>query len=516
MIETMKFLSITGPKADIDRVVEEYLSKYEIHLENAITELRTVQHITPYIQINPYKDKLFIAEDFIHMLPEASTSAEPASLSIEDASSFLSDAELALSNIRARKKDLQDTLKDDSAKAETIEPFQALPCDLNKLFAFKFIRPCFGRIDKNYYAKFFQFAIQQSDVFFYECKTDSRYVWGVYFAMEEKHSQIDAVFSSLHFEKIFLGDYYNGTPEEAYQKLMADIRSCTAEIQECDQKIDQYMAEHAAEFLGAQKKFASLSRSFDVRKLAACTRSDGENFFILCGWMAAQDAERFSEEISRETDVYCIIEDDQIGDDKEPPTKLKNPKFFKPFEMFVKMYGLPRYTEFDPTIFLAITYSVIFGIMFADAGQGLCLLIGGFLLYKLKKIDLGAILGTAGIFSTIFGLLFNSVFGFEGYLPYEPLLRPKEDMVTLPLIGSINTVFVLAITFGMFMILFNMVLGIINAAKQKDTENIFFSQNAIAGIIFYGSIVALIFLYMSGSGGLSTLLPLLAVLLVLD
>ena len=64
MIVKMKFLSITGPKADIDRVVNTYLSKYEIHLENALTELSTMQNITPYIQINPYKETLKQAEDF--------------------------------------------------------------------------------------------------------------------------------------------------------------------------------------------------------------------------------------------------------------------------------------------------------------------------------------------------------------------------------------------------------------------------------------------------------------------
>ena len=70
MIEKMKFLSITGPKADIDRVVNTYLSKYEIHLENALTELSTMQNITPYIQINPYKETLKQAEDFTALLPE--------------------------------------------------------------------------------------------------------------------------------------------------------------------------------------------------------------------------------------------------------------------------------------------------------------------------------------------------------------------------------------------------------------------------------------------------------------
>lgn len=54
----MKFLSITGPKDDVDRVVEQYLSKYEIQLENALSELKTVANLRPYLEINPYKAEL--------------------------------------------------------------------------------------------------------------------------------------------------------------------------------------------------------------------------------------------------------------------------------------------------------------------------------------------------------------------------------------------------------------------------------------------------------------------------
>ena len=84
MIVKMKFLSITGPKADIDRVVNTYLSKYEIHLENALTELSTMQNITPYIQINPYKETLKQAEDFTALLPEEKRTTTKR-LSLEDA-----------------------------------------------------------------------------------------------------------------------------------------------------------------------------------------------------------------------------------------------------------------------------------------------------------------------------------------------------------------------------------------------------------------------------------------------
>ena len=70
MIEKMKFLSITGPKADIDRVVNQYLAKYEIHLENAMAQLNQVQNLSPFIQINPYKEVLAKAEEFTGLLGE--------------------------------------------------------------------------------------------------------------------------------------------------------------------------------------------------------------------------------------------------------------------------------------------------------------------------------------------------------------------------------------------------------------------------------------------------------------
>ena len=122
--------------------------------------------------------------------------------------------------------------------------------------------------------------------------------------------------------------------------------------------------------VGARDELASMSRNFDVRKLAACTNSDSETFYILCGWMAEKDARAFQKEVEGDKDLFCYVEDDNSNVLSQPPTKLKNPKIFRPFEMFIKMYGLPAYNELDPTVFVAITYSFIFGIMFGDVGQG--------------------------------------------------------------------------------------------------------------------------------------------------
>ena len=64
MIVKMKFLSISGPKNDIDRVCEVYLSKYEMQLENAAAELKTTDNLQPFVEVNPYKEPLAKAEQF--------------------------------------------------------------------------------------------------------------------------------------------------------------------------------------------------------------------------------------------------------------------------------------------------------------------------------------------------------------------------------------------------------------------------------------------------------------------
>ena len=56
MIDKMQFISLTGPREDFDRVIDCYISKYDIQLENAMSELKNVKHLRPFTEPNPYKD----------------------------------------------------------------------------------------------------------------------------------------------------------------------------------------------------------------------------------------------------------------------------------------------------------------------------------------------------------------------------------------------------------------------------------------------------------------------------
>ena len=259
-----------------------------------------------------------------------------------------------------------------------------------------------------------------------------------------------------------------------------------------------FLSVKAKKIRGARYKLEELSNNFDVRKMAACMENEEqEDYYILCGWMSEKDTQAFIEETKDDDRITIIVEEGREKFFGDPPTKLQNPKFFKPFEMFIRMYGLPSHDEMDPTIFVAITYSFIFGVMFGDVGQGLLLLIGGALIYHFKKAPLAGIIATAGVFSTIFGFMFGSIFGFEDVIP-ALWLRPMNNMMSVPFIGKLNTVFIVAIGFGMCLILLCMVFNILNAWKARDVEHIWFDTNSVAGLVFYGSAVVSIALILNG------------------
>ena len=497
MIEKMKFLSITGPKADIDRVVDTYLSRYEIHLENALSELKTVRDLRPYIETNPYKEELLKAQAMMESYHELLPGGSERRVSLETALETVRSLDRKLSELTEQKNELLAQRAALQESMDKVVPFSGLNYDVRRILGFQYIKFRFGRISREYYEKFSAYVYDTIDTILFKCKEDAQYIWIVYFVPEKLEDKIDAIYASMHFERMFLPDEYDGTPTQAGHNLEDQIRELEAKILQVDQDIVAAINSRKDDLIASYQRISTFSTNFDVRKLAACTKHDDHTFYILCGWMTEQDARSFQKEIENDDNTFCIIEDDHANIMSKPPTKMKNPGLFKPFELYVEMYGLPSYNEIDPTILIGLTYSFLFGFMFGDAGQGLCLLISGFLLYRFKKVRLAGIISCCGVFSTIFGLLFGSVFGFEDLIP-AMWLRPSEAMTNLPFIGKLNTVFVVAVGLGMLIILMCMVLNIVNSLRSHDTEKVYFDTNGVAGLVFYFALACTIVLYMSG------------------
>ena len=508
MIAKMNFVSITGPRGDIDRIVDKYLARYEIHLEYAPSELKTVATLRPYVEQNIYKDQISHMKELAEYMgvPEyenVDTDVKRAAEKIDYLYDELGKLQENIEELNKKKAIIE-------AKLEKVMHFRGMDHKIDEILDYKFLKYRFGRIPKEHYDKFDDYSYDSLESVFIKCSEDEHYVWGIYFVSKKEKESVDAIYASLHFERTYMPDDVTGKPDDECKKYEDRIQACQEEIDGVKGQIQKIFDDNRQEFYVAYNRMKRYAMNFDIRKYAACTKESGVSYYIICGWMDEKQADQLKEKLDKyEKDTVCIIDDKHETVDAMPPTKLKNPRLFKPFEMYIKMYGLPAYNEIDPTIFVALTYAFIFGAMFGDVGQGLVLFIGGFLLYKLKKVSLAAIISAAGFFSTIFGFMFGSVFGFENIID-AVWLHPSKAMVNVPFIGKLNTVFIVAIGFGMVLILVTMILNIINAVKAKDKERLLFDTNGIAGLIFYGAVTAVLALFMSGKP-----LPATIVLLVM-
>jgi len=485
MINKMKFINITGPKLDIDRVVSNYLSVYPIHLENALTELNTADRLTPYIEANPYKDSAALLESMAKVVNKgdlnlvAKNSPSPADIEalinqIETKSSKLNEKRDLLEKKRAHYEEI----------IRKITPFKQADFDLSDVMKFKYIKYRFGRIALTNFDKFSKYVYENLNTIFIECSRDEDYVWGVYFAQQVSYVKVDAIFASMHFERSFLPDEYHGPPEEVHAKLTAAYQQVTQDLEENNRQLTRIYEDSKQEINDAYVTIHRLFSNFDIRKQAACTKERSQVFYILCGWMEERNAKKFKEAVKNDDDVFVIIEDTHDSTSSQPPTSLVNRGIFKPFQMFVQMYGLPAYNELDPTKFIALTYAIMFGIMFGDVGQGACLAIGGFLLYQSKRMNIAGIISFCGLFSTFFGFMYGSIFGFEDILP-ALWLRPMES-------ENMMTVLVLAVAFGVVLIIIAMLINLINALRQKNIGNFLFGSNGLAGMLFYLAVIYIV------------------------
>ena len=492
-VSKVKIASIIGVTDKLDDVIRLCGQTQYFHPDDALSFYSDTRKFTTFTDANPYSDILQELKSLLIRIGKDLDVVDTRRLDLPhyELKNYVERFSGRMDELLNQKEALEELQESYVKQTVEIGHFVGLNLDLKKLAECKYIKFRFGRIPKECYEKLSKYE-DNPYVLFFQCTSDATHYWGVYIAPVEYIQQVDTIFSGLYFERLRV-KALESTPEKMLQELQEKISELKAQIAGLQKQIDDNWNQEAEKCQQVFSKLEELDTYFNIRKYVA----KHDNSFILTGWIPEEDEENFRERLSKIDGIDYAVEDASEAVRHTPPTRLVNKKLFKPFEMYVKMYGLPAYGEMDPTWFVAITYSFIFGAMFGDAGQGLLLFIGGLLLYKLKHIDLAGIISCAGVFSTFFGLMFGSIFGFEDVIP-ALWLRPVNSMTTIPFIGKLNTVFIVAIGFGMGIILLCMVFNIINSFKMHDVEKTWFDTNAVAGLVFYGSAVLCIGLFVSG------------------
>ncbi|MFX1503528.1 MAG: V-type ATPase 116kDa subunit family protein, partial [Promethearchaeota archaeon] len=183
----------------------------------------------------------------------------------------------------------------------------------------------------------------------------------------------------------------------------------------------------------------------------------------------------------------------------ETPRIMKNNFFVRPFETLTRMYGTPSYSEIDPTPFLAITFPLLFGIMFGDIGHGIVLIIAGLIgafFFRKKKgtdfLNFCWIIFYCGWGASLFGLLYGDFFGMHEIEIGGQVLVHLTPIWTNP-IGNIITVFLFAILIGVVHINLGWFIQFLNYWRQS-RKYLAFTDSLVKILLLTGGTI-LIFIY---------------------
>lgn len=483
----MKLVNIVGLFPDFDRVVNQYVLDKEINLENAIEVLNNVRGLYPCISENRYQSDKASFEGFFDLIgterPQIDYSA--ADYTEEDIQKMIGSIMEKVSKGREDIEKIDQTLQENSLLLESLEYVRDVEVPLGKLFSFQFMKFRFGKLPKVGY-KTLETYLGDLEAFFIITHEERDFVWGMYFTPAGSEDKVDALFSSLYFQRVHLSGQLSDTPAREYAKLTEAQQKLKARRGEIELSIRNTISAEYPTICGMYQSI--LKKSFLEKFKSYCAHT--KDSFYVVGWMSEQEISKLKKQTESEENVMVVVEDPEDVVNAKPPTKMRNWAIFKPFETLVRMYGLPAYNEVDPTAFLAITYFLMFGIMFGDVGQGLVLILAGLLFYKWKKVKLGAVAATIGVSSVAFGFVYGSFFGNEEILPFH-LIKPMD---------SINEMLLYSVVFGVVLILAAMVINIINGIKNHDMGKIFTGQNSIAGMVFYVAVLLIVLKMMTGTG----------------
>ena len=480
----MELVNITGHKADLDAVLSLITESGCFHIESA-AGLGSSSEQTQREE-NPYSPLLKMLEEISVSSGITYTAVPYDDIRNMSADKIKSSITTVRNKIIRAKSDAQaadEKLTQYTQALMQIEHLKGLKVDLRRVFSCDNFKVRFGRLPADSYSKLSYY--DNKDFLFVPLSEESEYCWGVYFTPNSSEEETDRIFDSLYYERITIPDFVQGNTEDAVKDLGEKIKFCTERRDSAEKSLKELTENEKDNLCRYYSRLKELHDSFELRSKAVISG----NKFYLVGFVPDSDAESFREIMNRIPEISVDMKPSDEHDKIKPPIKLKNGKFSEPFGMFTEMYGLPSYNGINPTTLVAITYTVLFGIMFGDLGQGLCVSILGAFLWKKKKIRLGAVMTRLGISGAFFGALFGSVFGNEELLDpvYESL---GIDFLPFKSMHNINSVLYGAIGIGVFIIVLTMLINIVIKLKDKNYEEGLFSNNGIAGLVFFVALVA--------------------------
>ncbi|MFB6125157.1 MAG: V-type ATP synthase subunit I [Halanaeroarchaeum sp.] len=462
--ERMSRVSVTGSKAVMAETVE---TVHDLNLFDVSDYDGAWEGFDPGDPMDGADDasnKLITVRSLQSILGVEAEDAGPNRLVTDEAlDTELEDIRREVNDLDDERDDLESELGDVEERIDTFEPFAKLGIDMDLLTGYDSLAVGVGEGDAGAIRSELEAsdAVEAFEVF---AEEDAVAVY-VYPAGDAEDVSVSDLLVGARFQASDIPEA-EGSPEEYLSELRHRKQQLESKLDTVEDELEDVRLEVAGFLLAAEEKLA-----IEVQKSEAPLNfATTENAFVAEGWLPTDEFDRLesalAESVGDHVDVEeleraaydsdghvtdrervegggasgtdadaetesAAAEDAGAGEDQQavadgglvtmssgdPPVIQDNPLPSRPFEVLVGVINRPKYTEFDPTLFVFLSFPLFFGLMIGDVGYGAAYLVVGYLLYSRSDSDalasLGAIAVWSGAFSIVFGFLAGEIFGLE-------------------------------------------------------------------------------------------------------
>lgn len=283
----------------------------------------------------------------------------------------------------------------------------------------------------------------------------------------ENTQEVHKILRGLEFEAVgFIG--LKGTAAELIREYKEKLASAQDKLAKAEKE-----AKILSEGIIDLQILADYCRNLLSRNKTQLTSPQTEQAVILEGWIKKQDIERLKEIVGRFG--ASSISEMQIGKDEDIPVEIVNKPLFRPFEVVMRLYGMPQHIEFDPTVLLTPFFVVFFGLCVGDVGYGLVIIAA--MAYFIVKMQgdkkLLWLLLICSIFAVGAGVLTGSYFGdapqqLSEKFGWTFLVKIQKKLMWFDPLAQPMIFFKLSLGLGYFQIMTGIVAALIHNIRRRD------------------------------------------------
>jgi V/A-type H+-transporting ATPase subunit I len=422
---------------------------------------------------------------------------EPPPFAMDEAEAKLRIMEEKAGDVLSQRRRIFDRQKELAATSGRMSPYRGLQIPLDGLDRYSFLHFVTGSLPPQNLAALEKEAGGKVALVPLTREKDRQPI--LVMTTRQNRSELEKLLQQAGFERENLPVVRGSTVDNVSEEGEWEQEELTRALAQLNTEQAALAAEFALPLAEIACFLDAECRLLDAGQLFSRTDST----ILFTGWVPAAEAPALNEHLKEATGGRYVMETalPATSAEERTPVLLKHSALLRPFEMLVSTYGLPDYDELEPTLFVALSYVLMFGMMFGDVGHGAVLAACGIwalMAGKSRKArDVGTLLLIGGSSSIVFGIVYGSYFGIEALKHYALWHDPLEGDPMQLMYGAIGL--------GIAVISIGLILNVINRFRRGDMIGAVLDKFGLVGLLFYwGAIVILMKAEAIRSTGLMT------------